>query len=99
MKNPLYKEVTSYIFRILFFLCFLHTVEVTGSNPVSLTIPYCTTNGIPSLTPNFILIAYFAIFFVILLCYTGDASLSGIIVRDHSRHRKEPYDFAAKSYI
>ncbi len=37
-KNQLPTEVTPYIFRFPFFLCLLHTVEVTGSNPVSPTI-------------------------------------------------------------
>jgi len=31
-------EEIPYIFRLLFFLCFLHTVEVGGSNPLSPTI-------------------------------------------------------------
>ena len=29
-----------YFFRFFLFLCLLHTVEVTGSNPVSPTIPF-----------------------------------------------------------
>ncbi len=37
LKNQLLTGVTPYNFCFLFFLCCLHTVEVTGSNPVSLT--------------------------------------------------------------
>jgi len=39
LKNHLSTEITPYIFRFPLFLCLLHTVEVTGSNPVSPTIP------------------------------------------------------------
>jgi hypothetical protein len=40
LKNHRFPEVTPYILRFPFFLCFLHTVEVTGSNPVSPTISF-----------------------------------------------------------
>ena len=35
LKNQRFPEVTPYISFLPFFLCLLHTVEVTGSNPVS----------------------------------------------------------------
>ncbi len=37
LKNELSKGVTPYIFRFIFFLCLLHTVEAAGSNPASPT--------------------------------------------------------------
>jgi hypothetical protein len=39
LKNQRFTEVTPYLYRFPFFLCLLYTVEVTGSNPVSPTIP------------------------------------------------------------
>jgi hypothetical protein len=47
LKNHLSTEITPYIFRFPLFLCFLHTVEVTGSNPVSPTTFFSTTCVIP----------------------------------------------------
>jgi hypothetical protein len=35
LKNQLSTGVTPYIFCLPFFLCFLHTVEVTGSNLIT----------------------------------------------------------------
>jgi len=45
-------ESTPYIFRFLLFLCFLHTVEVTGSNPVSPTIFFSITCVISEVTKS-----------------------------------------------
>jgi len=38
LKNHHFTGVHLYIFRLLFFLCLLHTEEVTGPNPLSLAV-------------------------------------------------------------
>jgi hypothetical protein len=43
LKNQITTEVNPYIFRFPFILCLLHTVEVTGSNPVSPTTFFSIT--------------------------------------------------------
>jgi hypothetical protein len=43
-----------YFLRLGFFRCFLHTVEVTGSSPVSPTMPYPETPTFFGAPPNWL---------------------------------------------
>jgi len=47
LKNQRFTGITPYIYPFPFFLCLLHTVEVTGSNPVSPTTLFSISCVIP----------------------------------------------------